>query len=94
VSDIDRILEDLEPQLDVLEGALASGRPLEPTAPFVPPDSPIALEGATRERAAALQAHLVAAQALVAAELERTRRELTLTGGSSDDTPRFLDTTF
>ena len=93
MSELDRILEDLEHQLDVLESALATGQPVAVPAPFAPPASPARLEGATKERAEALQRRLLAAQELVASDLERTRQQLALTEGAPD-APRFLDTTF
>ena len=97
MTDIDRIIEDLEHQLDVLEVAIGTGRLVEPPEPFVPPRAVTPLAGATRVRAEALHARLLAAQEVVAGELERTRRALALTDGEAAGagaTPRFLDTTF
>lgn len=94
MSDIDRILEDLEHQLDVLESALATGQPVTAPEPFVAPAGQ--LPPASRDRAEALQRRLLAAQELVATDLERTRQQLALTEGEAGDpgSPRFLDTTF
>ena len=91
MTDIERIIEDLEHQLDVLETAIGSGRVVTPPEPFVAPAG--TLPAASRSRAQVLQQRLLAAQALVAGELERARREVAMADGAQD-APRFLDTTF
>jgi len=91
VNDIDRILADLEHQLDVLEHAIGTGRTIDPPAAFAPPAAGLA--DTDRARAEALQRRLLAAQELVAGELERTRQELAMTEGAPG-APRFLDTSF
>lgn len=92
MTDIDRILADLEHQLDVLEASMATGRPIVAPGPFAPPAG-VRLTSATRRRADELQRRLQAAEQSVAGELERTRQELALTEGAPG-APRFLDTTF
>lgn len=98
MTDIDRLIEDLEHQLDVLESALATGQPVAAPEPFVAPVTTTPLTAGARARASALQRRLVAAQELVATDLERTRQELALTEGDAGRgeaaVPRFLDTTF
>jgi len=93
MTDIERLLEDLELQLDVLETAIGSGHATPLPADFDPPPDAVLTE-ADRARAEALQKRLLAAQTLVAGELERTRQQLGMAEGGPDEPPRFLDTTF